>query len=313
LPIATSLFVAGTLLREYVRSLLFSEFCVVRVLVMDSIYVFAAAAGLSMVWASNSGLELSQLFLVLGLVSVFASLTHILARLPLFSFQFGHATRTRYVNIWKAHSRWSLLGAVLSEVTSRAHVFVIGTWFGAGAVGIIEAGRLIFGPLALILSAWARVAQPTFARLAAAGDCSGSSLLARFSAAGAAVLAALFMFAVWVGWPFLQSQVFRGAYANIEIVVMLWGVGTLFFLVAEVYGTQLLGLARFRELSLSSMANSLATLSMLALVVSMGSYVWSIGAFAFGNIVELAFVLVILSRLHKTGGENSWARMGVSQ
>jgi len=57
----------------------------------------------------------------------------------------------------------------------------------------------------------------------------------------------------------------------------------------------------------------LGTLSMLALVVAMGSYVWSIGAIAFGYIVALVFILVILSRIYQAGGANSRARIGINK
>ena len=312
LPFATSLFVAGGLLREYVRSLLFSKFCVAQVLVLDAVYIFVAAAGLGMLWAWHGPLELTQLIVVLAFAAIFASMISILALLPLFSLQFGHAARDRYVSIWRAYSRWALLGAVLSEVRTRAHVFVIGAWFGTAAVGILEAGRLIYRPLVLIHQAWARVAQPTFARFAAVGDFGGSNLLARFSAAGAIVLAVLFIIAVWLGWPYLQSHVFRGEYTNIGTIVALWGLVSVIFLVDGVYSTQLQGLARFRELSLTSIVGALVTLVMLAVVVAMGNYEWSIGAIALGNIVELALVLFILSRVYQAGEANGWSRVGVN-
>jgi O-antigen/teichoic acid export membrane protein len=91
--------------------------------------------------------------------------------------------------------------------------------------------------------------------------------------------------------------VFRGAYHNISFVLVLWSVTAIVAAISHVYGVALQGLARFRELSVTSVAGAFVSLSLLMLVVSSTSYEWSILAIGAGRLVDFALMQMILRNL----------------
>jgi O-antigen/teichoic acid export membrane protein len=296
LPIAAAMFVFGNLLREYLRSFLFSEFNVRTALVVDAIYVLLIGAGLSGVWIRSGTLELPLIFLVMAIANVCVCSPVVLSRIDLFSLKRGQLRRP-YAKIWKEQSRWALLGAACAELIGRAHVFVIGSFYGAAAVGVLQAGEMLLRPLGLVAQAWERIAQPRFAGLSAAGRSGALRSLMHMSLLGMAAICGLYVAVLWGAWPLLQSEVFRGAYHNISFVLVLWSVTAIVAAISHVYGVALQGLARFRELSVTSVAGAFVSLSLLMLVVSSTSYEWSILAIGAGRLVDFALMQMILRNL----------------
>jgi O-antigen/teichoic acid export membrane protein len=300
LPLAAALFAGGNLLREYTRSFLFSELDVRTTLLLDASYVSVTAAGLLALWFWRGALELPFVCLLMAIVSVSVCVPIVLSRIDLFSLRLGDSARARYAKIWKGQSRWALLGAACSELMGRAHVFVVGSWYGAAAVGVLQAGEMLFRPLGLVAQAWERIAQPNFARLSAAGKWEAVRALAHISVWSMAGISSLYILTLWVGWPPLEREVFRGAYENIGFVLVLWSITATITVIAHVYGVMLQGLARFRDLSVTSVAGSFVSLAMLLLIVSNASFEWSILAIAMGRLVDLTLMQLILRRLFGT-------------
>jgi O-antigen/teichoic acid export membrane protein len=236
----------------------------------------------------------------MAIVSVPVCVPIVLSRIDLFSLRLGDSARARYAKIWKGQSRWALLGAACSELMGRAHVFVVGSWYGAAAVGVLQAGEMLFRPLGLVAQAWERIAQPNFARLSAAGKWEAVRALAHISVWSMAGISSLYILTLWVGWPPLEREVFRGAYENIGFVLVLWSITATITVIAHVYGVMLQGLARFRDLSVTSVAGSFVSLAMLLLIVSNASFEWSILAIAMGRLVDLTLMQLILRRLFGT-------------
>ncbi len=297
LPLASALFAGGNRLREYVRSFLFSELDVRTPLMVDASYVLLTAAGLLALWLWQGALELSFVCLLMAIASVAVCVPVLLSRIDLFSLRLTNSARRRYSRIWRGQSRWALLGAGCSEVIGRAHVFVVGAWYGTAAVGVLQAGEMLFRPLGLVAQAWERIAQPRFARLSAAGNWPAVRTLGRVSAWSMAGISILYITALWLGWPLLEREVFRGAYENIFFVKVLWGITATIAVIAHVYGVMLQGLARFRDLSVTSVAGSSVTLVLLLLIVPNASFEWSIMAIAVGRFVDFALMQLILRRL----------------
>jgi O-antigen/teichoic acid export membrane protein len=179
---------------------------------------------------------------------------------------------------------------------NRIHVFVVGSWFGVAAVGILQAGEMIFRPLGLVLQAWRRVAQPTFARLISKREYDASLTICLLSAGGALLIACAFTALIYTAWDLLEAYVFRGQYQNIQLVVTLWAVVMTLRLFSGVFSTQLEGFTKFRELSFTSLAGAFTATAVLLSLLSVVSYQWSILAIAAGFTVDLLLVLVILTR-----------------
>jgi len=289
-------FVGGTLLREYVRIFHFSALRVAPVLVADALYVAAGLLCLAGLYIKNGNLTVGQVVLVLGAASALAAVPTLLLHARDFRLHWSTDSWSRFVGLWRLHSRWALLGAITTEIHSRFHVFILAGVFGTAAAGTVQAGALLFRPMDLLVQAWARIAQPSFARHFANSEILEAKRLAHLSALGTAVAAALFMAVVWAIWPFLETHVFRAAYAGIETVVALWALDMSVRLISEVYSTEMQGLAKFRELTLASIAGAGVALIALGGVVALGNYHWAILAVVLGHVADLAVVLWVRQR-----------------
>lgn len=297
LAISGALFVGGSLLREYARSLLFSEFNVFAVIETDAIFIASAVAGFGLLWSWGGDFHLAEILFVLAAASSAALLPSIFRRRSAFALQFDGSVPRRYLGIWQNQSRWALLGVISSEIINRAHVFVVGAWFGTAAVGVLQAGDMIFRPLGLMLHAWKRVAQPTFSACVARANLGTMRRLTQLSVLAGIAVSLLYMAAIWLLWPVLEEHVFRGQYANIEIVAALWALTVVLRIITGIYSTQLEGFARFRELSFTSLAGACVALVSLFIVVALGSYQWSILAIAAGLVVDIVLVTLVLHKL----------------
>ncbi len=296
LAAGAAFFVGGTLLREYVRIFHFSALRLTPVLVADALYVAMGLLCLAGLYIRNGNFTVGQLVWVLGAASVLAALPTLLLHARHFRLRWSGDIWSRFAGIWRLHSRWALLGAITTEIHGRLHVFVLAGVFGAAAAGTVQAGALLFRPMDLMMQAWARVAQPNFARAFAKAQVSTADRMAHLSAIGITVAAGLFLAVMSTAWPLLQTHVFRGAYAGIETVVVLWALAMSVRLVGDVYSTEMQGLAKFRELTLASIAGAGVALITLGVVVAIGNYQWSILAVVLGDVADLAVVLWIRGR-----------------
>jgi len=286
-------FVGGTLLREYVRIYHFSALRVAPVFAADALYVGMGVVCVAALYVRNGALDVASLVWLLGLASALAAVPTLLLHAGQFRLRWSRETLSRFAGVWRMYSRWALLGALTTEVHNRFHVFVLAGVFGTAAAGTVQAGALLFRPMDLMVQAWTRIAHPTFAKAFARGQVSAADRLAHLSALGIIAAAAMFMAVVWAAWPLLQTHVFRGAYADIETVVLLWALAMAVRLVGEVYSAQLQGLAKFRELTIASIAGATMALISLAAVVALGNYQWAILAVVLGHVADLAVVLWI--------------------
>jgi O-antigen/teichoic acid export membrane protein len=290
--------VAGALLREYVRSLVFSEFRPGLALATDLAYVAIAGASLAVLNGQNN-LQIDQVLLVLAGASFTAGVPVMLVRRVCFCLRCDRAVRTRYGAIWRNQSRWAVAGAVMHEAMDRAHVFVVATFFGAAAVGILQAGEMLFRPLGLLLQAWERIAKPAFAKLAAARDVASARLMMVASLTSGVVGAAVLFVALWAAWPLIEDHLYGRKYGGIGWIVMLWGVAAVLRLASQVLNVELQGFARFGELSAVSAAASLSVLLLLAITTLGGNYPLSILAIAAGHLVAFVLMAAIIARFYR--------------
>lgn len=299
LTLSSGAMIAATLLREYVRSLLFSEFRPSTVLAIDGAFVAAASVGLGLLWMKHGAFGVPEVLLAIAGASVLSCLPSLVTRADQFSLRWGGNLYTRYARIWRGQARWALLGAVTYELMSRAHVFIVGACFGAIAVGILQAGEMLTRPLLLLAQAWERIAKPRFAGFAAAKDIVASRGLARLSILTALSASALYFLVLWLSWPLLTTYLFRSDYTNIGIVVVLWSLVALVQLVLRVYSTELQGFARFGELSVLGIIAALTTLLLLVGAVVWGTFEWSIVAVIGGNLLAVALAKMTLDQVYK--------------
>jgi len=303
LPLAAALFVISVLTREYIRSLLFSEFRPGIALATDLGYVALAVPALTLL-IGRGNVQINGVLLCLAGANIAAVLPIIVSRSSFFCVRWDADSRARYAAIWRDQARWAVVGAVMHEVMDRAHVFVVASFFGAAAAGILQAGEVLFRPLRLLLQAWERLAKPLFARLAAACDIASARLITLASLAAFLAGAAVFFLALWTAWPLIADRLYGHKYSGIGSIAILWSIAAVARIASQVLNTELQGFARFSELSAVSAVSSLIALLLLLVTVIIGDYALTILAIAAGHLVAFLLMTAIIARFYRA------ARMG---
>jgi O-antigen/teichoic acid export membrane protein len=129
---------------------------------------------------------------------------------------------TRYRAQFWGDTQWSLIGAGTTEVQYRSYVFALELFRETAVLAAVQAGRLLLGPLMLVVGAWSRVARPAMARKLAENDPQG---MMRITASGMAYVlsvAAIYCIALYLAWPLAERWIFKGRYADVGLTTMAW-------------------------------------------------------------------------------------------
>jgi O-antigen/teichoic acid export membrane protein len=204
-----------------------------------------------------------------------------------------------YPGVWKEAS-WSLIGVATTEAQNRGYVFVVGAIFGTAAVGSIQAGRVFFGPLNLVTSAWSRVARPYLSVLVEESNSGKFFRLLGVSVLSFIVLNISFSSALWFAWPFLNLHFFGDKYSGVVLTVMLWALATLLFQIRSVCGVGVQACRKFKQLALTTVIGAVVSMAALMWVCWAGMLAWAVSSVIAGEFVAAASIFYILARTRFT-------------
>lgn len=294
LATATSAYLVSRLIREYLRSRWASELNLMPILITDLVQVvlFVGACGWVVTTADLQHLRLTTVLWFIALSQVAASSLMLISEWRLLRQSRWQTLLPGYKPIW-VQARWSLIGAITTELQNRGYVIFVGAIFGATLVGFIQAGRVFFGPLNVITSAWTRVAKPTLARFHGEGQQTEFFRLTHLGAIGFLTFNVAFGLALWAAWPWLSTYLFENKYLNIEVVVIQWALVTLIFHVRSSYSTAVQAQNRFKELAWATIWGSLLS----ALILLIIAWIHSPNLVISGIIIAEAFVLAYTLKL----------------
>ena len=278
--------------RETRRGLAFTRRDARRALMVDAANVLASVLAIAVFWHFASPVNATLAGLAVG-----NAIAVLLSGEP-------HATRAlkpalrAYRQFW-VNARWSLFGAMTTEAQSRGYVFAVQTFRGADALGTLQAGRMLMGPLPLLAASWARVARPEMNHALLErrrGDALRALVVGSF---GVLVLSLAYLGALFVCWPLIEPHLFRGRYPEIGTMTAAWGGTTLISLGHICLGTYVQAAQMFRPLAMASLVAAL--ISGLALLALAGQVplIYALGAVALGESVALVWIVVLVVR----GGE----------
>jgi O-antigen/teichoic acid export membrane protein len=299
--LTAGMYVGSSLLREYVRSLLFSEQRPVAVLATDLVFVGTSTVllvGAALTYPTEFGV--STVLAAMTCANILAGLSAVVKRIEQFQFRVDQQTWKIWAHIWRGPARWALFGALTHELASRSHIFVVQAVFGASFVGRLQAGEMLFRPLSLLGLAWERVAKPSFAQFAVAGDRKASRSLERFGLVSIVVITLAFFAILCLAWPLLTRHLFAGSYLDMKRIVLFWGAVTLAQLISQIYATELQGFARFRELGAIGVATALVGTLLLVSVVQIAPFEWTILALLGANLTGIACMTMTLRQIYRS-------------
>lgn len=200
-----------------------------------------------------------------------------------------------YRRFWH-DGRWGLFGTVTTEAQYRGYVFAVQGFRGADALGAVQAGRALMGPLPLLASAWARVARPEMTIALVENRVADARRTLLLGVAGVLVLSLLYLLVLYFAWALVETHLFKGRYPEIAMLTLVWGLTTLISTSDVCFSAYLQAARQFRPLAFASLAAALVSGSALLVIATTGPVTYTVGAVALGEIVSLAWVLVLIAR-----------------
>lgn len=193
-----------------------------------------------------------------------------------------------YIQVWRDHSRWTVLGVVATEATANAHVYLITFTLGPAAFAPIAAAALLLRPLGVVQLALADFERPRLARLVSSENLREiRRSLTQFQLALGLVWASTAIAAILLFHYNGTGLVFPAEY---DIRTMLIAT-SLWLLVAAARSLQvppatILGVVgEFQRLAFASVCSSLISVVSVGVVLLTLSPVWSIGGLFVGALV----------------------------
>lgn len=201
-----------------------------------------------------------------------------------------------YGKFW-AKTQWSLIGAATTEVQYRNYIFAVEFFRGTSVLASVQAGRLLLGPLALIVQSWARVARPAMAKALARGDRRDALDMLLAGLALVAGVGVVYCGSLWAAWPWLESWIFDGKYPGIALMTLAWGVYALINVFNIGLSSALIAANELRELAYVSIGTALLTCVLLFGLSFDVSPVFAVQVLIAGELVALVWLAVLVMRL----------------
>ncbi|MFK8252506.1 lipopolysaccharide biosynthesis protein [Ancylobacter terrae] len=200
-----------------------------------------------------------------------------------------------YRTVWR-ETRWTLAGAATTEAQYRGYVIMVEALRGGAVLGEVQAGRVLMGPMPLLVSAWGRISRPAMTRALVEGDMDGARRTLFLGTAGVMIMSLVYLGVLAIGWRWIEPLVFHGRYPGIGAMSAAWGVAMLVAMAQMCLGYYLQAARLFRPLafvSVGAAAVSLVALSGLASSVPPVYAVWAVTA---GEAVALVWSIVLVAR-----------------
>jgi O-antigen/teichoic acid export membrane protein len=284
-------FVAGTLLREYTRSVAFGRQRPAAVLRTDGIHILIGC-GVLAVYAIDPGrLDLLLVFGLLAIGSGIGGTAGLLMEAGPSAFRIRAFSPHSYKPIWK-ESKWALSGVSAGQLQTDGYIYVVTALIGLEALGILAAGRILFRPVGLLLIAWGRVALPQLAQAAGQRRYSDFAHILR---AGGSVIIIVFLGVcgvIYVAWAPLQVFIYGDRYEGIGWIVRGWAAVTLVESPRFMLGIALQSLKQFKPLAFAAICGGIVSLLSLVVVIQVFGYKMSFVGILLGESVALLINLL---------------------
>lgn len=304
LVIGASLYITTQFIREYYRALLAVEGKLGPLLLADLAYVLLAAGSLGYLrWRDETQWQtVAILLLVLSASGFLTILWHLVPR----KWPAVRGLPGEIIGVFtkQMHEvRWSLLGVITTDIQNRGYIFVAAAVFGPATVAHLQAGRIFFGPLNLLTSAWARVARPQLALLHGQGESARFNATLRLALLSFVAFNVLFLGFLWFAWPILSEFVFGDKYQGLGPLIAAWGVANIAFQIRSCLSIGVQAMRRFRELTLATIYGAILSVAIVAVACYALQPNWLIASVIGGECVAIFIVVRILRKRFPSGGQ----------
>jgi len=297
--LAGMLYFGLSLLREYTRVAMMSEGRVATALWTDLAGLFVTILTIFAWLHFFAALDIWHILLSLATGSATAVAIEVTANRHLYPLSLSTRVRLRYIDVFRRHVTWALAGIATTEIQLRTLFFLLGAWYGLAAVGVVQAGLMLFRPIGVLWFAWSRVMRPAFARAYANGNDAQAARLAHLSAVAFLVATLALLAVLYLAWPLINHYVYAYRYPGVGQATAFWGLVMILSFVRGTYSVRMQGQARFRELSHVSLMAALLTVALVVAIAHFRGPIDTILANVAGELFMLGAVMWIMDR--KTG------------
>ncbi len=222
-----AIYVFGNGVREYGRTIGFIQSDLISILKQDLLYALLTGLGLFSLHHLHK-IDLQSLFTLVALASLVASLygRHLLrhhTHSTVAADSINTIDAEHEITI-RDHGRWAVSGVVVGWLTNYSYIYLSGIFLGVVAIADLNAARLLLMPVPLAVAAWIRVARPITAKLIRQADWKGVKWVTWLSISGAELMICLYVGALLLALPWLESNFLDAKYAALDPLIILWGI-----------------------------------------------------------------------------------------
>lgn len=289
---ATVLAVFTTLARETARNIYIASDRVRKCLMLDALTVVSACITIALCWTIFKPAVVCLIGLTVGNIVGLIVLARGLGGKRM---QPG-MTVSAYTKFWKK-TKWSLVGAATTEVQYRNYVFAIEFFRSTSTLAYVQAGRLVIGPLILIVQSWGRIAKPAMAKALALRDPRKALNTLYGGLVLIFVICVVYFAALAMAWPWLEDLIFHGKYPGIAIMTLAWAGFAFVNVFNHALASLLIAANELRDLAMVSIGTAIITCILLIGLSFAVPPVYAVYVLIVGEVIALAWLIVLSVRL----------------
>jgi len=219
--------------------------------------------------------------------SVSATVSLLLARLPLFS---SFAMTIRSMRDAWLHGKWAVMGTLISAVQNQSQVYLLGVMAGPAQVANVNATRLLFGPLTMLLSGVNSILLPRLVELRSTRSYGEAMKLTYKFILLIFPMVACYAILLYSIIDFLSDTVLRKRFDNVHALIAAWAVSFILTTFSSAFSSQMIAGKRFRLLMILNLTTAVAVVGIDALLIprlaALGSMIGLVGG-------QLAFIFLL--------------------
>lgn len=218
--LALSIAISTFLLREFIRTVNYSNMRIHLIVKMDMVFVFFVALGMGILVVFDN-VTSSFAITVLGIGYFLAAVFGYFSAGDIYTINWN-SIKNSFRETWE-YSRWALVGVTSDIFKNRGFIYVASAFLGLEKVAEISAARLFLMPVGLFVASSGKV---TLAKGAEILNTKGVDRFKKFIFLTSSFLIIVWMsyvLGLWFFFDFLISF-FGEKYKNIEGLVLLWGI-----------------------------------------------------------------------------------------
>ncbi|MDO9003209.1 MAG: hypothetical protein Q7V20_07135 [Aquabacterium sp.] len=219
--LAMALMVLSSWLREFLRNVQFINGRADLCLQQDMAYVLTVALGVVWLVYANR-VRADEVLLVIGAAGVISAIPWLRKASTVPVFSVGPWSEL-WREIWPL-ARWSLPAGLVAWASGNGYLLIGAHFLGPESTAEIVAAKLFTAPLGMVFLSWSNVFRPKVSHWISMSAIREVARLTRFSMMGVAAVVGVYLLALVVAYPVLESGILGEKYLGLHFDIAWWGL-----------------------------------------------------------------------------------------